>query len=98
MLPEPVGSRFIDADEVPPRIAALYRAVLPNRHHGFDGKGGYDAILARFRYRGASEDEIGAAIDATLREFRYTLAELRTPSRPGWPRGQLVLPQSAAAA
>ncbi len=62
-------------------------------------RGGYDTILARFRYRGASEDEIGAAIDATLREFRYTLADLTAPSRPGWPRGQGVAqPQSASAA
>ncbi|WP_186202870.1 ATP-grasp domain-containing protein [Burkholderia gladioli] len=98
MLPEPVGSRFVEA-EVPSGIAALYRAVLPKRHHGFDGKGGYDTILARFRYRGASEDEIGAAIDATLREFRYTLADLTAPSRPGWPRGQGVAQlQSASAA
>ncbi|MEX3606383.1 MAG: hypothetical protein VB142_09105 [Burkholderia sp.] len=49
------------------------------------------------RYRAPSEDEIGAAIDATLREFRYTLADLTAPSRPDWRRGQGRQPQSAAA-
>ncbi|MDA0574925.1 hypothetical protein [Burkholderia gladioli] len=50
-------------------------------------------------YRWASEDEIGAAIDATLREFCYMLVDLTAPSRAGWPRGQgAAQPQSASAA
>ncbi|WP_126285655.1 ATP-grasp domain-containing protein [Burkholderia stagnalis] len=89
MLPEPVGSRFVGA-ELPNGVAALYDAIVPKRNHVFDGKGGYDAILARFRYRGASEAEIADAIGTTLRDFRYTLADVAAPSRPGWPRGRLT--------
>ncbi|SIT43573.1 putative biotin carboxylase [Paraburkholderia ribeironis] len=83
MLPEPVGKVFVDA-QLPQGIPALYGAVFPTRHHFFDGAGGYETtILARFRYRGASEDEIATAIHATLRDFRYTLAEIVTPALPG---------------
>ncbi|WP_227746896.1 MULTISPECIES: ATP-grasp domain-containing protein [Paraburkholderia] len=77
MLPEPIGKVFVDA-QLPQGIAALYETVLPKQHHLFDGAGGYDTILARFRYRGASEHEIAVAIHATLRDFRFTLAELAT--------------------
>ncbi|MEM5440222.1 biotin carboxylase [Paraburkholderia diazotrophica] len=77
MLPEPVGKVFVDA-QLPQGIAALYETVLPKQHHVFDGAGGYDTILARFRYRGASEHEIAVAIHATLRDFRFTLAEVAT--------------------
>ncbi|MEX3960368.1 acetyl-CoA carboxylase biotin carboxylase subunit family protein [Trinickia sp. EG282A] len=88
MLPEPIGSRFVDA-ELPEGIAALYHAILPKRDHVFEGKGGYDTILARFRYRGTSEDEIAAAIDATLREFRFTLTDVVTSMNRGGPLDDL---------
>ncbi|WP_147309837.1 hypothetical protein [Paraburkholderia sp. BL6669N2] len=70
VLPEPVSKVFVDA-QLPQGIPALYDAVFPKRHHFFNGAGGYETILARFRYRGASEDEIPTAIRATLRNFRY---------------------------
>ncbi|MEM5345618.1 biotin carboxylase [Paraburkholderia azotifigens] len=79
MLPAPAGKVFVDA-KLPHGIPALYEAVFPGTRHFFDGAGGYGNILARFRYRGASEDEIAAAIRATLRNFRYTLAECMAPA------------------
>ncbi|MEX3672172.1 acetyl-CoA carboxylase biotin carboxylase subunit family protein [Paraburkholderia phenoliruptrix] len=82
MLPEPVGKVFVDA-RLPYGIPALYEAVFPERHHFFDGAGGYGNILARFRYRAASEKEIATAIRATLRNFRYTLAESVAPASAG---------------
>ncbi|WP_094782412.1 ATP-grasp domain-containing protein [Paraburkholderia ribeironis] len=87
MLPEAAGSRLVRA-VVPDGIAPLYAAITPKANHVFDGKGGYDDILGRFRYRGRSEDEIEAAIDATLERFRYELGDIDAPSRPAWPRGQ----------
>jgi hypothetical protein len=62
----------------------------------FDGKGGYDDILGRFRYRGGSEEEIESAIVDTLLRFHYERGEVDGPSRPGWPRGQLGYLSDAA--
>lgn len=77
MLPETVGKVFIDAQS-PKGIAALCETVLPKQNHVFNGAGGYDTILARFRYRGGTEHEIAAAIHATLRDSRFTLAKVAT--------------------
>lgn len=88
MLPEAVGSRLVSAI-VPAGIGPLYEALTPKANHVFDGKGGYDDILGRFRYRGGSEEEIESAIAETLLRFRYELGEVDAPSRPGWPRKQL---------
>ncbi|MGF6979787.1 hypothetical protein QFZ94_008304 [Paraburkholderia sp. JPY465] len=86
LLPEATGSRLLRA-VVPDGIAPLYAAITPKANHVFDGKGGYDKILGRFRYRGRSEDEIDAAIAATLERFQYELGDIDAPSRPAWPRG-----------
>ncbi|MEM5372374.1 hypothetical protein V4C53_41025 [Paraburkholderia azotifigens] len=80
MLPQPVGKVFVGA-QLPQGIAALYETDLPKQHHVFDGAGGYDTILARFRYRGALEREIAVAICATLRDFRFTLATFEKGTR-----------------
>ncbi|WP_205965736.1 ATP-grasp domain-containing protein [Paraburkholderia guartelaensis] len=74
MLPEPVGKIFVDA-QLPNAIPGLYESIFPVRRHLFNGSRRSSNILARFRYRGASEEEIDRAIRATLRDFRYTLAE-----------------------
>ncbi|WP_206171195.1 hypothetical protein [Trinickia terrae] len=94
MLPEPVGCRLVRSD-VPAGIPALYGAVVPKRNHVFNGKGGYDDILGRFRYRGA-EQEIESSIERTLREFHYTLADVSVPRRPAWPRMTLRYSMSVA--
>ncbi|MGF6960416.1 ATP-grasp domain-containing protein [Paraburkholderia youngii] len=75
MLPEPVGKVFVDA-KLLREIPALYEAVFPKPHHFFDGTGGYATLLARFRYRAASEHEIATGIHTTLDNFQYTLAEI----------------------
>lgn len=40
----------------------------------FDGHGGYETLLGRFRYRAASAETVHAAIDETLRLCTYELA------------------------
>jgi len=81
MLPEPVGQRLVNV-RLPTGIDELYDAIVPKLNHVFNGKGGYDTILARFRYRGESEAGIASAIDMTLREFHYTLSDITIPGRP----------------
>jgi hypothetical protein len=95
MLPEVIGSRLVRA-VVPTGIEPLYAAITPKTNHVFDGKGGYESILGRFRYRGTSEVEIETAIEETIECFLYELGDIETPSRPAWPRGQLRHPVSAA--
>ncbi|CAB3751834.1 ATP-grasp domain-containing protein [Paraburkholderia solisilvae] len=85
MLPEPVGTRLIDV-RLPTGIAQLYGAIVPKLNHVFNGTGGYDQILARFRYRGDSEAEIAAAIDVTLGAFHYTLSDIAAPGPSVLPR------------
>lgn len=57
-------------------IGPLYASVVPDIGHLFDGHGGYDTILGRFRYRGESEAQIEAAIMETLLGFSYRLDEV----------------------
>jgi hypothetical protein len=77
MIPEAVGHRVTARTSVLGTVDGLYAEVLPKVGHVFDGHGGYDTLLGRFRYRAASADAVRAAIDATLKEYRYELD--RTP-------------------
>jgi hypothetical protein len=73
MIPEAVGKRVTARTSMLGSVACLYAEVLPEVGHVFDGHGGYDILLGRFRYRGASADAVRAAIDATLDQYRYEL-------------------------
>lgn len=73
MLPEPVGHRLVSRTPLLGRVPLLYAEDLPDPGHLFDGHGGYDLILGRFRYRGPSAEEVERAIDTTLAEYRYQL-------------------------
>jgi hypothetical protein len=56
-------------------VEGLYEAVFPPIGHTFDGKGGYETILGRFRYRGRNEASVESAIEKTLRIYQYELAD-----------------------
>ena len=70
-MPEPVGMRVVHVNNPIGQVDGLYAAVLPEIGQVFDGHGGYECILGRFRYKAASESDVGQAIDETLR--RYTV-------------------------
>lgn len=80
MIPEPVGQRVVTRNSMLGLVDGLYAEVLPEPGHVFDGHGGYQRLLGRFRYRGASEADVEAAIAATLRLYRYELAPVGTPA------------------
>jgi biotin carboxylase len=73
MIPEAVGQRMTARTSLLGTIDCLYAEELPEAGHVFDGHGGYDTLLGRFRYRGASAEAVRAAIDATLERYRYEL-------------------------
>jgi biotin carboxylase len=73
MIPEAVGRQVAARTPVLGTIDCLYAELLPDVGHVFDGHGGYDILLGRFRYRGASADAVQAAIHATLEQYRYEL-------------------------
>jgi biotin carboxylase len=79
MIPEPVGSRLRARNTLAGTIPALYEEVLPPIGAIFDGNGGYDKILGRFRYRGRSAGEVENAIRETLARYTYLLDE-HTPT------------------
>jgi hypothetical protein len=68
IVPEPVGQQLLAAS-VPNDIAPMYAHIVPPAGHVFDGQGGYDTILGRFRYRASNEAEIEHAIGDTLARF-----------------------------
>lgn len=72
MIPEPIGTRLLAAT-VPHNIKSLYASLIAPIHHVFDGNGGYDMILGRFRYRAESEMQIENDIRQTLQQFSYQL-------------------------
>ena len=72
IIPEPVGTRLLAAT-VPNNIRSLYASLIPPVGHVFDGNGGYDTILGRFRYRAGSEMQIENDIHQTLQQFSYQL-------------------------
>ncbi|WP_447008243.1 ATP-grasp domain-containing protein [Saccharothrix isguenensis] len=73
MLPEPVGSRLVSRESMVGGVRGLYAEDLPEPGHVFDGKGGYETILARFRFRGPTSQAVTESITATLARFHYTL-------------------------
>jgi predicted ATP-grasp superfamily ATP-dependent carboligase len=75
MLPEPIGLRLGARPSMVGRIPGLYREILPEPGHVFDGSGGYDKILGRFRYRGSTAETVERAIDATLAGYAYVLQD-----------------------
>lgn len=76
MLPESVGKRIKSYSSPEGQVDELYQAVLPPLGHAFDGKGGYDSILGRFRYRGRDEAAVEMAIHKTLHLYRYELEDV----------------------
>lgn len=81
MIPEAVGYRVTGRESLLGRVEGLYAELLPDVGHVFDGHGGYDALLGRFRYRAASAEAVQDAIDATLNLYRYELARAGEPDR-----------------
>ncbi len=83
MIPEPVGRRVLARPSMLGRIPDLYAEVLPEIGHVFDGKGGYDTLLGRFRYKGESADAVARAIEATLAGYSCVLegSGMRTADR-----------------
>lgn len=79
MLPEPIGRRIRSRPSMVGRIPGLYDEVLPAIGHVFDGKGGYNAILGRFRYRGATPEAVEQAVYATLADYAYVLEDCVGP-------------------
>jgi hypothetical protein len=75
MLPEPVGRRLRSRTSLLGRISGLYAEELPDVGHLFDGQGGYDTILGRFRYRGDSAEAVERAILDTLARYSYTFED-----------------------
>lgn len=75
MLPEPIGKRLIAYASPMGLVEGLYEAVFAPIGHTFDGKGGYENILGRFRYRGRNEASVESAIEKTLRIYQYELAD-----------------------
>ncbi|HEY0641354.1 MAG TPA: ATP-grasp domain-containing protein [Pseudonocardiaceae bacterium] len=75
MLPEPVGHTLRSRTPMLGRIPHLYDEVLPPVGHVFDGNGGYETILGRFRYRGADADAVESAIRTTIADYSYVLTE-----------------------
>ncbi|MFJ7625096.1 acetyl-CoA carboxylase biotin carboxylase subunit family protein [Streptomyces sp. NPDC097595] len=77
MLPEPVGHTLVSRTGLVGRIPHLYAEELPDPGHRFDGKGGYEHILGRFRYRAASAESVERAIEDTLTAYHYELTGTR---------------------
>ncbi len=75
IIPEPVGKRLKEVS-IPTDITTMYASIVPPINHVFDGDGGYDEILGRFRYRGQSEAQIEADIKETLHRFSYHLEDI----------------------
>lgn len=73
MIPEPVGQRLVSRESMVGRVPHLYAEELPEPGHVFDGHGGYDILLGRFRYRASNASAIDEAIDATLGAYHYRL-------------------------
>lgn len=74
MVPEPVGQRLVARNSILGLVEELYAEVLPEPGHIFDGQGGYETLLGRFRYRGTTAADVYAAIEATLGLYTYELA------------------------
>lgn len=75
MLPEPVGQTLVSRQSLLERVECLYAEVLPEPGYHFDGTGGYDELLGRFRYRGPSAKHVSDAVVETLRTYHYVLTE-----------------------
>jgi hypothetical protein len=73
MVPEAVGQRLVARSSVLGTVPELYAEVLPPVGHVFDGEGGYDRILGRFRFRGPNSAAVEQAIQQTLRRYDYVL-------------------------
>lgn len=80
MLPEPVGKRLVTRpDTLVGKVRGLYDEALPPPGHVFDGTGGYDRILGRFRYVGDRECDVEAAIADTLRLYTCSFEDAPAP-------------------
>lgn len=73
LFPEPVGKKLIKVDSEL-KSSTVYAAIFPDEGHFFDGHGGYDTILARFRFRAQSAELVEEAVRATINNFTYEVA------------------------
>jgi biotin carboxylase len=74
MLPEPKGRTLLSRESMLGRVPHLYAEELPRPGHHFDGSGGYETILGRFRYRGPSAKDVEQAIMETIASYAFELA------------------------
>jgi hypothetical protein len=81
MLPEPVGYRLAARNSPGKEIAGLYDSVLPEVGHVFDGEGGYERLLGRFRFRAETSADVEAAIHRTQATYRYELLPTREAAK-----------------
>lgn len=73
LFPEPVGKKLINIDQ-DFNSTAVYASIFPAQGHFFDGQGGYDTILARFRFRASSAELVEDAVRTTINTFTYEVA------------------------
>lgn len=73
MIPEAVGRRLVRCRSPLGSVPGLYDHDLPPPGHVFDGHGGYDTLLGRFRFRGATPAAIEQAIWQALDLYDYEL-------------------------
>lgn len=73
MIPEPVGCELVSRRSPLGSVPGLYDHDLPLPGHVFDGRGGYDVLLGRFRFRGAAPEAVERAIWRTLDLYTYEL-------------------------
>lgn len=76
LIPEAHGKRLVSRSSMVGAVPTLYAEALPAPGHVFDGKGGYNRILGRFRYRGPSAAAVEEAIVATQAQYEYVLEQL----------------------
>lgn len=73
LFPELVGKRLVKVD-TQFKPAALYASIFPEPGYLFDGNGGYETILARFRFRASSSELVEEAVRSTLENFSYEVS------------------------
>lgn len=70
MLPEVIGKKLIKINFESYLISELYFKYYAKLGQVFDGNGGYEKILARFRYKGQTSQQIKMAIQLTQKHFQ----------------------------
>jgi hypothetical protein len=83
LVPEPPGGPWQVAAtrSLAGSIPELYLELLPPVGTILDGRGGYDDIAGRFRFRGDSSAQVEAAIRRAMREYTFAVRPVPEPAR-----------------